>query len=263
MSDITLIKQEIINAPENYFNALGKTLDERLKTIQLPEEVEKGIINDKTKKTVRDKILGLFKVGEVISTVLNWNDDIDKDIKEAKKEFLMLSYFEKQEDNQKALTDLKMFLTSAQGNTLFNKILRILDDSPPDIELSKHLGNSLKYIVGSKFEELFEKHKYALSQIEKLSPQALSILSDCDNYPLITLNSFTASGPRITSDWLPSFAIAYSRAKNVTRQEIIERISHSTNELINNRFIEALQHNGNQAKCVITNVGSLLIPYLK
>ncbi|MFT8747127.1 hypothetical protein [Liquorilactobacillus nagelii] len=46
-------------------------------------------------------------------------------------------------------------------------------------DLLVHLKSTLNKICESKhFEELFTKHKFNLSLIEKLSPQALTILKD-------------------------------------------------------------------------------------
>lgn len=55
--------------------------------------------------------------------IINWNESVDDDIKEAKKEILFAQYFDKNDGNEIALTNIKDFLSNTQGNTLFNKIL--------------------------------------------------------------------------------------------------------------------------------------------
>lgn len=123
------------------------------------------------------------KTGDIISTVINWNEEVNKDIIEAKKMILLEKYFDKADSNERAITMLKDFLVNPQGNTIFNKLLRIVDDSPPDQELMEHLSSVLKVIVSAgRFEELFEQHKYALAQIEKLTPQTLTIIADKNNW---------------------------------------------------------------------------------
>ena len=67
-------KKEIITSPELYFTAQKKTLELRIEEVNLSKEEEEQIVADKTIKTIRDKALGLFKVGEIINTVLNWNE---------------------------------------------------------------------------------------------------------------------------------------------------------------------------------------------
>ena len=262
MSSGELIKREIISHPEHYFNAQKKTLDARINEVQLPNDVQSEITSNHAKKFIRDKALGLFKVGEIISEIINWNESVDEDLKQAKKEYLLAKYFEKNDKNDQALSEIKYFLTNAQGNTLFNKILRILDDTPPDLELANHLSAALKYMVENSFSHLFEQHKYALSQIEQLTPQALTILSDRNAWPLITLGSYSANGGKVTSDWLIEFTQVYAKSKGISDVNTISRVRHSINELITGRLIEAHLFAERQARCSVTQVGELLIPYI-
>lgn len=255
-------KLEIINAPDNYFSAQKKTLDARLDKIALPEDEVSKIVYKKSKDIIRDKVLGSFKIGEIINTVLTWNESIDEELKKAKKEYLLAYYFDLNEQNSLSLHNLKDFLTNAQGNTIYNKILRILDDTPPDLELSQHLSNALSYIVNSDFKMLFDNHKYALSQIEKLTPQALTILADQASWPKITLGSYASTGGKITSDWLVEFTQAYSAKKGLQNSDWINRVQHSINQLISERLIEAHLVAERVAESKTTSIGKLLLPYL-
>ena len=256
------IKKDIIIYPKHYFALQSKSLDSRIAEVHLSKEKINEISSTHIKKFIRDKALGIFKIGEIVSEIINWNESVDEDLKEAKKEFLLSQYFEKNDQNEQALSQLKEFLSNAQGNTIFNKILRILDDTPPDLELSNHLSSALQYIVQSDFEKLFEEHKYALAQIEKLTPQALTIMSDFKNWPLIRLGSSTSSGTKITSDWLFEFTQAYCIIKGINDKNLINRIQHSINDLISARLIEAHRTEDNQAKCIIAEVGKGLLPYI-
>lgn len=262
MSKGELIKRGIIDHPEHYFNAQQKTLDARIEEVKLPDDAVSEITVNHAKKFIRDKALGFFKIGEIVSEIINWNESVDEDLKQAKKEYLLAQYFERNDKNEEALSQIKMFLTSAQGNTLFNKILRILDDSPPDLELANHLSSALKYIVDNSFSQLFEQHKYALSQIELLTPQALSILSDRESWPLIPLGGYSSNGGRVTSDWLIEFTQAYAASKRINDPNVTSRVRHSINELITRRLIEAHLVGERQAICNITEIGELLIPYI-
>lgn len=254
----------IITKPELYFYTQQKSLEQRLDKVKLPEKVEESIIASKTVNTVRDKVLGLFKIGDIVSTLINWNEEVDKDIKEAKKEFLLTSYFNKQDQVEEELNRLKRLLTDPTGNTLFNKILRIIDSSAPDSELTEHLAKTLKHIVETDFNSLFEDHKYALNQIEMLTPQALTILSDNRNWPTWRMQSFMSNNGKITSDWLTEFINLYSSQKNGNAMKA--KISHSMNDLIKNRYIEAL-HMTNRlgedfAKVELTEVGRIVLKYI-
>ncbi|EKT3957115.1 hypothetical protein NTJ28_001088 [Flavobacterium psychrophilum] len=261
MSDIT--KKEIIVSPDYYFAAQKKTLEHRVSEIKLTNEEEEEIIAKKTTKTIRDKALGLFKVGEIINTVLNWNEEIDNDLKEAKKEYLLAAYFDKTDETESSISMLKQLLTSPQGNTIFNKILRILDNTPPDVELTENLAKVLKHIVQSDFNGLFEDHKFALNQIEMLTPQALTILSDYKNWPSFPLGTFSAMEGKITSPWLPNFIEKYTTLKRITDPKLKVKIMHSMEDLLKNRYIEAKQTTIKGISAVFLNdIGRLITNYI-
>lgn len=255
--------RSLVTQPDQYLANKVKSLDELLEGVTLPAGTEEAITSGAAKKLIRDKVLGLFKVGEVVSAILNWNEDIDKDIREAKRSYLLADYFHKNEENEAAITDLRGFLSSAQGNTLFNKIIRILDDSAPDEKLIEHLSSALKHMVHSNFRALFEEHKYALSQIEQISPQALAILADDANWPVMQLGSYTSSGTHIQSDWLHDFNYAYSISKGITDSAEQSRVRYSISELTNRRLVEAHLVGEGIARCNVTDIGKLITPYIK
>ena len=257
-----LVHKKILVEPTHYFTAQSKTLKERLSAMSLSEEETAEIATTKAKGIIRDKVLGLFKIGDIINTILTWNEQVDQDMRKAKKEYLLANFIERTEQNELAISALKEFLSSPQGNTLFNKILRILDDSPPDLELANHLAHALRYIVDTNFAAMFEAHRYALAQIEQLTPQALTILADYVNWPQMKLGSFSTSGPKVTSDWLTEFTRAYVSIKGISDSGVADRVKHSINVLIAGRFIEAHIVKGSEAKCVLTDVGKMLLPYV-
>lgn len=254
--------KDIVLRPEQYLAEQGKTLDDRLQSVQLPAGTEEFIAAGKIKRIIRDQALGVFKIGEVVREVLNWNENVDEEIKAAKKALLLSSYLERTDENTSAISDLKKLLVSAPGNTLFNKILQILDGNPPDPLFVDHLANALDHIVETDFESLFEEHKYALAQIDQLTPQALAILADRASWPLITLNNRISSGSRVTSDWLVEFTSAYVKVKNISDPKYQERIRSSINDLTTTRMIEAHIIEGGRTKCTVTSMGQMLIPYI-
>lgn len=255
----------IAQNPSGYLKTMGKTLESRLEEIKLTNQEEKDIIKEKTLQTVRDKGLALFGgIGDVVSTVLSWNDQVNEEMAEAKKMVLLEQYFNKSDDQEKAINMLKEFLMNPQGNTLFNKILRLLDDSPPDEELMKHLSSILKTIIDNgDFESLFTQHKYALAQLERLTPQALTIISDHKQWPLLEVGGGTmAYGPKITSDWYAEFAEAYCKHKGVMDEQKYKRVVHSVLELQRQGFMEAYKSGENHAFCELTVIGKDLLVYI-
>lgn len=259
-------KTELMNIaqyPSEYLNAMGKTLEARLQETEI-EDQKQEIIKEKGLKAIRDTGLSLLGgVGDVISTVLDWNEQVNEDLTEAKKMILLEQYLNKADDHENSINMLKDFLTSPQGNTLFNKILRVVDDSPPDLELTKHLSITLRKIVeNGRFEELFEQHKYALAQIESLTPQALTIISDYRQWPPIKIDGVLISeGPKITSDWSGAFTRSYCKFKGVSDEAKYKRVLHSVIALQSQGLIEAFR--GNKADfCRLTHVGEDLLAYI-
>jgi hypothetical protein len=171
-------------------------------------------------------------------------------------------YFNVSDENEKAISQLASLVTDPRGSVLFNKILAILDDNPPDQEQFDHLAAALKYITESDFGRLFDQHKFAVSQIEQMTPQALSILADKANWPTITLGTATTLGTKVASDYNDEFAVAFARQKGISDARRIERLMHSIGELIGGHFIEAHKHAGGEIRCETTGVGSSLLPYL-
>lgn len=259
MNKLNLVKETDVFSDE-----ASQSLNNELNKIKLPEGKIEEITATRTKKVIRDKILGIFKVGELISALINWNDDINDDIREAKKERLLLEYFNRCDKNEKSISELRDFLSNPAGNTLFNKILRILDDTPPDINLANHLAEALNFIINSDFVSMFEEHKYALALIEQLTPQALSILADYRSWPKFPLLSSSSVAGKITSDWLDAFVKPYVRSKNISDSSFIERIKNSMNELISKRLAEAVSERpaSHLAKAQLTDMGRSLLNYV-
>ena len=248
---------------EQYLQIEKRTLDARLEKIDLSQAEQKEIVKGETIKNIRDKGLSLLgPIGDVISTVITWNEDINQNINEAKKMILLEQYFNQTDGHSIAIHQLQEFITNPQGNTLFNKIIRILDDSPPDPELTYYLSKVLKKIIeDGDFESLFEKHKYALGQIERLTPQAITIIADYFNWPPIKLGSAIAFGPKITSDFYMEFTTAYSQAKNITDINKIKRIQHSVVEIQNLGLMYAYHAENNLTRCQLTDIGQELLNY--
>jgi uncharacterized membrane protein YheB (UPF0754 family) len=198
----------------------------------------------------------------VISTILNWNETVQKDIKSFKKDTLLAMYFDKSDANEEALDALKKFITNPQGNAIFNKIIRILDDNSPDLELMGHLATALKNMAQNKFREMFEDHKIALSLIEELSPQALTIVADYNSWPEINLDSYSATGGRLTSDYVNEFAETYVWSKAINDARLARMVAHSISDLVVKRLIQADLVREKVAKCSLTEIGKMLARYL-
>jgi hypothetical protein len=253
---------EIIRRPENYYPAQRKTLESRLEQISLSEEDQSDISSKTGKKLIRDKALGLFKITEVVSLVINWNETVEKEIKQAKKEHLISRYLEISDKHSEKISELVAFLSNPQGNILFNKILRIQDDSPPDLELANHLASALNHITNSEFMALFEAHKYALSLIEQLTPQEMSLLTTEAKWRPFAVTHTAMSGDRMTSPWIPQFVSTVLIDGANSHPDVLERIGHSLANLERAGIIKATMREG-LVICVLTQIGAILPPYFK
>jgi hypothetical protein len=251
---ISTIRQD----PQIYFRAQRKTLGDRLNDLRLDPAREQEIIDKRSVKTIRDELLGLFPIGKLVATVLNWNADVDSDLQDAKRDILLSQTLDKLETTGHAVEQLKAFVSDPYGSTLFNKILRTLDDSPPNPELTRHLSQALAVIVDSDFQSLFSEHRYALSQIDQLSPQALSIIADQSRWPKVQLTSMQSMGNTVMSDWSHDFAQSYAGVKRLTDDPAVSRLRHAATELRNRGLVE-MRANG---ECELTRVGTEVHKYV-
>ncbi|SLL33508.1 Uncharacterised protein [Mycobacteroides abscessus subsp. abscessus] len=260
-------KDELLFITQNspaYFHSQGLSLEKRLNETRISGEKENEIRKEKGIKTVRDKGLSfLGPLGDLAVTVLNWNEEVNQSVTEAKQMLLLEQYFNKADEQDRAIEMLSEFIKNPQGNTLFNKILRIIDDSPPDPELTEHLSRVLKKIVEEgNFEALFEQHRYALGQIERLTPQAITIISDFREWPPIELGGAVSYGSKITSDFYTEFTQAYSNSKGISDINIKKRIQHSVIEIQRLGLMEAYRGPDGKTFCELTEVGKDLLVYI-
>ena len=236
-------------------------LEKRLENICLEKNKIDEIKTSNARKIVTDKVLGAFKITSIISTIMEWNDGVKKEIKDAKISALLSQYLNIVDDNTDSITKLKDFLSNPHGNTLYNKIVSILDDSPPDIELINHLSVVLTNMTNSEFESMFDEHKYALALLSQLTPQALTILADNKNWVMFTYSGLITNNI-VVSDWLKAFSEPYIKSKNIS-MNIAPRIENSINELIQKKYIEARKQDNNQF-CQVhpTRIGDIILKYV-
>lgn len=244
------------------------SLEERLSKIELSQSKVDEIKNKKTVDTLTDKILGSFKIGEIIQTIINWNEDVNKEIKKEKERILISNLLNKVDENELKLNLVIDFFKNPYGLTLTNKILEIANQSPPDKELLMYLSNVLKNVVTSDFISLYSKHKFFINLIEQLSPQSLTILIDYRNWPTFKSKKklgYHISMGIITTPWTNDFAISYINKKGFdnTDTSLLNMIDYSTLSLLtNNLVVSNPDHiNGNGMK--MTELGKELLDYLK
>jgi hypothetical protein len=191
---------------------------------------------------------------------------VNEEVEQAKRDHLLLSYVNKSEDHTQAIEQIRKLITSPEGNVLFNKILWILDDNPPDPELSDHLAAAMRQIANSDFGHLFGDHKFALGIIARTTPAALSILADADRWPIFTMGFQSTSGGLVTNDWVPDFTGVYARLLGLSAQS--SRVGNAVAELRQTGLLEARSrpdptgHIKTLAGLAWTPVGATVAQYL-
>lgn len=155
-----------------------------------------------------------------------------------------------QEDFKRSLIKL---LTSNTGLVLFQKTVRVLNRDNFEKEFIKLLANSLAKITNVDVEKMFEKLNYVLSQIEKLSAQALILLSKYQSWKGFPLQRATGMGSGIICpDWDTQVASHFVRQTHLLDAGMLERVTHVFHELESNGMI----HNETSTKSVeLTEIG--------
>lgn len=261
MADGEKSEGTIVVSAGQLFAQRREELATRLKDVALPGDVVADVQSAKAARTVRDKFFGLFKLGEVVNAILDWNEEVDGELTQLKKDHLLATYFALTEATGESVEAIKRFITDPRGNTLFNKILQIQDDSPPDAELTWHLGSALARIVHSDFVGMFEAHKYALGQIERLTPQALTILAKHQEWPAFVVGGFQSNGPIIVSPWEAQFTMAYARVLAIADSGVVGRMLHSVQALRQDGLVQA-RTGQDGTRCVLTGIGQTIVAYL-
>lgn len=252
----------------------GQKIEDKLDTIILSEDEIQEISNKETSRTLFSAILESIGLGGVVK-VLETSEKIEEKINDRKKSYLMASYFSEVDNIEEEILKLKKFVSDPAGNTLFNKIVRIVNANHPNKEYITLLSKVLKRITNSDFQKLFSKHIYALNQIEKLTPQALIVLADFENWPEYTIGNYASRGGIISTEWTENFSEFYTHYKGITDDDIKRRIAHSIKELLRNDLImsyiqgerdskelSSVKESSSKANCDFTDLGKEIIEYI-
>ena len=86
-----------------YLDTQSKSLEERINEINLDKDKECEIKKEKGLDIVKDKFLGSFKLGAIASTIIGWSEEVNKEIKDAKKAVLLEQYINKIDKDRKSV----------------------------------------------------------------------------------------------------------------------------------------------------------------
>lgn len=212
-------------------NPAPRKLDDRLAEIALPEGDAEGAAADKALGVIRDELIGLLPFGGVVNKVLEFHDELEAEMREKKKELLIEGALHQLDSQGDALGKLKAFVTSPYGSTLLTKVLQIASDYPPDEHLLSSLSAAIAYMARTDFRELFSQHKFALGQIQRLTPQALTVLGSAKSWPLINYASRVVQNGRAGPDWRAAAATQLAEQYGLSSDSEIKRLEHILHEL--------------------------------
>lgn len=242
----------------------NRDFDDYINEVEISHEKEMEIAKDFVLKEATGSLLELSTLGRFVIKLVRWKENFGEKIREKKIEFILAQHFSKSADHTEAIKQLKDFLSNPYGCLIFYKILKILDNGPFDPIFLGYLSNTLRRIVKSKdFENLFERHKYVLSRIEILSVQALTILSDYENWPDFNLSRVMTIGSKVSSDWESSFVKEYVALKKISDPEKFMRIKSCLQELVRNNLADAcLVDKQNRMRVSPTANGNDIVEYI-
>lgn len=216
-----------------------------LEEIELSEE-EQTLLLAKTGATAAIEMVPY--VGGLIGLTNKFSDALDK----KKLEKLLVILREKMNSQEQFSAAINKLITNVYGLTLFQKTIQILrkDNNEDFIEL---LSNVVHNICREDFERMFDQLNYILSQIEKLSAQALLLISKYEEWKGIRLERATGMGSGIICpDWDSQLTMYFVNKMGLSDQGKITRINHAFHELESNGII----HTTRETKSVdLTNIG--------
>ena len=260
--DLTSIElpNQNVNDWEHDFQNAQLEIENRLASISIPNSAKDNIRKEEAKNLIFDKALGIIPFGDFAKVIFDWNTNVKARFLEKKREWLLANAVSLAERNSDDINKIKIFVTNLYGNFLFNKILFICDENPPDPELMHHLAVILRNMSNEDFVRQFERQKYALALISQLTPQAITILADKQNWVQFECRGIITNGV-LTSDWLNAFVGPYCRQKGVD-SDTTSRIRNSVSELISKNYIHAIDVGGGLREVKPTIMGDLVTEYL-
>lgn len=195
-----------------------------LDDIQLTEE-EKALLLTET--GVNSAIEMIPYVGRLIGVTNKFSEALDQ----KKLEKLLIMLRGKMDSQEQFSGAIKKLITSGCGLTLFQKTIQILRKDN-DEDFIRLLSNVLQNICKEDFEEMFDQLNYVLSQIEKLSAQALLLVSKYEQWKGLRLNGATGMGGGIICpNWDKQVTTHFMNNMSLNDDGIIRRVNHAFREL--------------------------------
>lgn len=245
------------------------TLDEKLSNLKLETHevsmIKREAFKD-TAKEVGSSLASTFTggVSDIFIPLLSINSEINDRIRETKQAYLLNEYLNKVDDIEQAFEDLKNIIADPYGNVIINQLFKILEGFPPDKETVSLLGSTLQRIIAKKhYKELFNQYQLHLRLFQRISAQALYLISCFEQFKSFEMNvphrmhrNIEDGTWRLEGDW----SIYFVKEMNLEDEAV-----SVVNELIDNHLIYATQPEFEEGKVfyiALTKDGMTLFNYI-
>lgn len=199
-----------------------------LDAVEITEEQMTAAVMEATTSTVAGTLASFIPP---LGKLLEWSEKVDEGVKEQKLQTLLRKYNERFSSHDETIAKLKFLTATTSGKVLLSKVIRLVDNMA-DGESIGLLANTLKNITDSEVEKKFEEHGYILSQIDRLTPQALVVLSKYEDWKTCSLSGTTTTSKHtVSGDWDSQVAVFLAGKLGITASDVKLRMAHSFWEL--------------------------------
>ena len=101
---------------------------------------------------------------------------------------------------------------------------------------------ALKKVSETEFEQYFDAQMFIMSQIDRLSPQALILISEYDIWKQADIQDTTTTSNQTMGDWIPQATKFVNQKKGIDNLGVGARINHSFRELESTGMIDLKGH---------------------
>lgn len=178
----------------------------------------------------------------IINKIFEWMERIDQVSREEKLKTLLVEYTGCFNSIGDAISKLKLLTATRGGQTLFRKVIQIVDKGAEDKEWIGLLAVALRKLSETEFEKYFDAQMFVMSQIDRLSPQALILLSKYDIWRQKNIQGTSTTSGKTMGDWIPQATMFMRLKLGVDNLEVGARINHSFRELESAGMVDLKGH---------------------
>ena len=193
--------------------------------IELSEEQIEGALLEATTATIGANI-------PLIGRLFEFTERIRQAEKEEKLKMLLANFSSRFQSINEAMAKLNLLTSTRKGKILFSKLVDLLDKDTGEEEWIGLLANVLNDMSDANIEQRFKERSYVLSQIDRLTPQAMIVLGKYEQWKTVSLSGTTTTSKHtVSGDWDSQASTFLARTISITDSATILRMAHSFLEL--------------------------------